>query len=121
MFTRTRRLLFVIYAVFLRIPTWIVIWLIGRTGVFKTIFVIYPHDKEEYSKLCPDYQWFVRFMSGRPTPGGLILDGWKPVGIYLFISNPPQELAKKKNRHIAEMIVHRMQWIQNLKKEFSLR
>jgi len=108
------RILFVIYAVFLRFPTWTLIWLIGRTGVFKTIFVIYPHDKEEYAKLCPDSEAFVRFMSGRPTPGGLILDGWKPVGIYLYISNTPQELAKKKNRHIAETIVKRMQWIQKI-------
>jgi len=109
-----RQILFVIYALLLRFPTWIVIWLIGRTGVFKTVFVIYPHDKEEYAKLCPDYKPFIRFMSGRPTPGGLILDGWKPVGIYLYISNTPQELAKKKNRHIAETIVKRMQWIQKI-------
>ncbi len=114
MFDSIRRILFVIYAVFLRLPMWALIWLVGRTGVFKTVFVIYPHDKEEYSKLCPDYQPFIRFMSGRPTPGGLILDGWKPVGIYLFISNTPQELVKKKNRHIAETIVSRMQWIQKL-------
>jgi len=114
MINAIRRILFVIYAVFLRLPTWAIIWLVGRTGVFKTVFVIYPHDKEEYSKLCPDFQPFIRFMSGRPTPGGLILDGWKPVGIYLFISNTPQELASKKNRHIAEKIVKRMEWIKNL-------
>jgi hypothetical protein len=109
-----RKILFVIYAVFLRLPMWAIIWLIGRTGVFKTVFVIYPHDKEEYSRLCPDYKPFIKFMSGRPTPGGFILDGWKPVGIYLFISNTPQELVKKKNRHIAETIVNRMQWIQKI-------
>ncbi|NNK93519.1 MAG: hypothetical protein HKP41_04120 [Desulfobacterales bacterium] len=109
-----RRILFVIYAVFLRLPMWGIIWLIGRTGVFKTVFVIYPHDKEEYAKLCPDYQPFIKFMSGRPTPGGVIMDGWKPVGIYLFISNTPQELIKKKNSHIAETIVRRMQWIQKI-------
>ncbi len=114
MFDSIRRILFVFYAVFLRLPVWGIIWLVGRTGVFKTVFVIYPHDKEEYSKLCPDYQPFIRFMSGRPTPGGLILDGWKPVGIYLFISNPPHELARKQNRHIAEKIVSRMKWIQKL-------
>jgi len=109
-----RRILFVMYAVFLRLPIWAIIWLIGRTGVFKTVFVIYPHDKEEYAKLCPDYQPFIKFMSGRPTPGGVIVDGWKPVGIYLFISNTPQDLIKKKNRHIAETIVRRMQWIQKI-------
>ena len=114
MFDSIRRILFVFYAVFLRLPVWAIIWLVGRTGVFKTVFVIYPHDKEEYAKLCPDYQPFIKFMSGRPTPGGVILDGWKPVGIYLFISNTPQELVRKQNRHIAELIVTRMKWIQKL-------
>lgn len=114
MFTTFRKIMFVFYAVFLRLPVWAIIWLVGRTGVFKTVFVIYPHDKEEYSKLCPDFQPFIRFMSGRPTPGGLILDGWRPVGIYLFISNTPRELIKKKNRPLAETIVRRMQWIQKI-------
>ena len=114
MLNNIRRILFVIYAVLFRLPTWFAIWLIGRTGVFKTVFLIYPHDKEEYARLCPDFQPFIRFMSGRPTPGGLILDGWKPIGIYLFISNPPQELMKKKNRPLVEKIITRMCWIQKL-------
>lgn len=109
-----RRTLFVIYAMFFRLPMWAIIWLVGRTGVIKTIFVIYPHDKKEYANLCPNYKFFLNFLSGRPTPGGLILDKWKPVGIYLFISNTPQELIKKKNRHIAEDIVRRMKWIQKI-------
>lgn len=109
-----RKTLFVIYAMFFRMPMWAIIWLIGRTGVIKTIFVIYPHDQKEYANLCPNYKFFVNFLSGRPTPGGLIFDKWKPVGIYLFISNTPQELIKKKNRHIAEAIVRRMRWIQKI-------
>jgi len=109
-----RKTMFLIYAMFLRLPMWAFIWLVGRTGIIKTIFVIYPHDQKEYSNLCPNYKFFLNFLSGRPTPGGLILDGWKPVGIYLFISNTPQELIKKKNRHIAEAIVRRMKWIQKI-------
>lgn len=109
-----RRTLFAVYAVILRPFIWAIIWIVGRTGVIKTIFVIYPHDKKEYSKLCPSNKFFVSFMSGRPTPGGVILDRWKPIGIYLFISNTPQELVKKKNRHLAETIVRRMRWIQKI-------
>jgi len=109
-----RRLFFVIYTIFLRLPLWAIIWLIGRTGMIKTIFVIYPHDKKEYADLCPDFKFLVKFLSGRPVPGGIIFDGWKPMGIYFYISNTPQELVKKKNRHIAEAIVRRMKWIQKI-------
>jgi len=109
-----RRTLFVIYVVLFRPFLWAIIWLIGRTGLIKTIFLIYPTDKREFADLCPDFEWFLKFLSGRPTPGGLIIDQGKPVGIYLYISNTPQELIKKKNRLLAEAIVQRMQWIQKI-------
>ncbi len=109
-----RRLFFAFYTVVLRLPIWAVIWLIGRTGVIKTVFVIYPHDPKEYADLCPNIRIFINFLSGRPVPGGFIMDGIKPIGIYFYISNTPQELVKKKNRHLAETIVRRMQWIQKL-------
>lgn len=109
-----RRILFLFYTIILRLPIWAIIWLVGRTGMIKTIFVIYPHDKKEYADLCPDFKFLVRFLSGRPVPGGIILDSWKPMGIYFYISNTPQELVKKKNRHIAEAIVRRMKWIQKI-------
>lgn len=114
MIKNIRKALFVIYVLFFRLPTWAIIWLVGRTGVIKTIFLIYPTDRKEYADLSPDFKFLRKFMSGRPTPGGLILDKKKPVGIYLFISNTPQELIKKKNRHIAEAIARRMLWIQRL-------
>lgn len=109
-----RQTLFVIYVVLFRPIMWGMIWLVGRTDIIKTIFLIYPTDKKEYSDLSPNFKWFLKFLSGKPTPGGLILNGWRPVGIYLFISNTPQELIKKKNRHIAESIAQRMLWIKKI-------
>jgi len=109
-----RRTLFVVYVVFFRPPLWVIIWLVGRTGIIKTIFLIYPTDKKEYVDLCPNFRWFLKLLSGRPTPGGIIFDKRKPVGIYLFISNTPPELIKKKNHVLAEAIVRRMRWIQKI-------
>ena len=114
MIKSVRQASFFVYALFFRLPVWAIIWLVGLTGVIKTIFLIYPTDKKEYSNLCPNFKFFLKFLSGRPTPGGVILDRWKPIGIYLFIPNTPQELIKKKNRHIAESIVRRMHWIQKI-------
>ncbi len=114
MINSLRRTLFVIYVVFFRPALWAIIWLVGRTGVIKTIFLIYPTDKKEYANLCPSFKWFLKFLSGKPTPGGIIFDKGRPVGIYLFISNTPQELIKKKNRQLAESIVRRMKWIQKI-------
>ncbi len=115
-----RRLFFAFYTVVLRLPIWAVIWLIGRTGVIKTVFVIYPHDPKEYADLCPNIRIFINFLSGRPVPGGFIMDGFKPIGIYFYISNTPQELVKKKNRHLAETIVRRMQWIQKISRASAI-
>ncbi len=109
-----RRIFFVVYTVVFRLPIWAIIWLVGRTGVIKTVFVIYPHDEKEYADLCPNFKWFINFLSGRPVPGGVIFDGIKPMGIYFYISNTPQELVKKKNRHVAKTIVARMTWIQKI-------
>ena len=91
-----RQTLFVIYVVLFRPIIWAIIWAFGFTGMIKTVFLIYPTDKKEYADLSPSFGWFLKFLSGKPTPGGIIRDGWKPVGIYLFISNTPQELVKKK-------------------------
>jgi len=109
-----RRTLFVIFVLFFRLPIWALIWLIGRTGIIKTIFLAYPHDAKEYRKLCPDNKWFLNFLSGRPFPGGLIVNNWKPVGIYFYISNTPHELIKKSNKPLAEAIVRRMRWLQKI-------
>lgn len=114
MLKHARWTLFVIYVVAFRPVVWSILWLIGLLGTLKTVFLIYPTDAKEFEELCPDYKWFLKFGSGRPTPGGLIFDGWKPIGVYLFISNSPQELIKKKNKHIAESIVTRMRWVQKL-------
>ncbi len=109
-----RRTVFVTYVIIFRPFLWALIWLIGRTGLIKTIFLIYPTDPEEYVNLCPDSKWFLNFLSGRPTPAGIIFDQGRPTGIYCFISNSPGELMKKKNRALAESIVRRMQWIQKI-------
>ncbi len=109
-----RKTIFVLYALFFRLPTWALIWLVGRTGIIKTVFLIYPTDAKEYADLCPNYDFLIKFFSGRPTVGGVIFDKCKPVGIYLFIPNTPQELVKKKNRGLAETIVRRIQWVQKI-------
>lgn len=105
---------FLMHAFVLRWPIWMLIWAIGRTGLFKTIFLIYPTDPAECLDFCPNIPWLRRFFSGRPTPAGMIMNGWLPVGLYLVIPNPALELMRKKNRTLVKLIVKRMLWIRKL-------
>jgi hypothetical protein len=109
-----RQLFFLLFALVLRWPIWLLIWMVGKSGLLKTLFLIYPTDKSECLDFCPDIKWLRDFLSGRPTPAGLIMDGWLPMGIYLVIPNQALELMRGKNRYIAERIITRMLWIQKL-------
>ena len=109
-----RQFTFLMHAFVLRWPIWMLVWTIGRAGLFKTIFLIYPTDSAECLDFCPNIPWLRRFFSGRPTPAGMIMNGWLPVGLYLVIPNPALELMRKKNRPLVELIIKRMLWIQKL-------
>lgn len=109
-----RQLFFLVFALVLRWPVWLLIWLIGKCGLLKTLFLIYPTDKSECLDFCPDIKLFRNFLSGRPTPAGLIMDGWLPMGLYLVIPNQALELMRGKNRFLVERIIERMRWIQKL-------
>ncbi len=109
-----RQFTFLLYALVLRWPIWLLIWFFGQSGIFKTVFLIYPTDSSECLDFCPDIPWLRRFFSGRPTPAGLIMNGWLPVGLYLVVPNPALELMRKKNRPIVQDIVKRMLWIRKL-------
>ncbi|WP_319588834.1 hypothetical protein [uncultured Desulfobulbus sp.] len=109
-----RQLIFLVCAFFLRWPIWLLIWIAGRSGMFKTLFLLYPTDSSECLDFCPDIQWLRNFLSGRPTPAGLIMDGWRPIGIYLVIPNQALELMRRKERATVECILRRMLWIQKL-------
>ncbi len=109
-----RQLIFLVYALILRWPIWLLIWIVGRSGILKTLFLIYPVDRSECLDFSPDIKWLRDFFSGRPTPAGLIMEGWRPIGIYLLIPNPALELMRAKNRPMVEAIIRRMLWIQKL-------
>ena len=109
-----RQLIFLVYTLLLRWPIWLLIWLVGRSGIFKTLFLIYPTDVSECLDFCPNIKWLRNFFSGRPTPAGLIMQGWRPIGIYLVIPNSAMELMRKKERSTVETIIKRMLWVQKL-------
>ncbi|MBU0945572.1 MAG: hypothetical protein KJ804_05565 [Proteobacteria bacterium] len=109
-----RQIIFILIGTVLRWPLWLFIALIGRSGIFKTVFLVYPTDEVECRGFCPRIPLLRRFFSGRPTPGGLIMNGWMPMGIYFVIPDLTQDLARKKNRALAEAIVRRMHWIRRL-------
>lgn len=114
MVTLLRQSVFLFVALILRWPLWLLLGIAGKFGVFKFVFLVYPHDEKECESICPNIPIIRRFLSGRPTFGGLIAKGLRPIGIYFVVPDLPRELARKKNRHVAENIINRMRWIQRL-------
>jgi len=109
-----RQLLFFLYAFVLRIPVWFLIWAVGRTGIFKTVFLIYPIDTSECLDFTPNIKWYRNFFAHRPTPAGFIMHNWMPVGIYCCIACPALELMRKQNKPQVEGIMERMRWIKKI-------
>ncbi len=109
-----RQIIFLTLAIFLRWPLCALINIIGKTGIFKTVFLVYPTDEIEVLGFCPNIPFLRRYLSGKPTPAGLIMNGWLPMGIYFVISYLQRDLAFKKNRHVAESIVQHMHWFRKL-------
>ena len=109
-----RQIVFLTIAIILRWPLCVLIYLTGKTGIFKTVFLVYPTDEMEVLGFCPNISFFRKYLSGKPTPAGLIMNGWLPIGIYFVISDLPRDLALKKNRHIAKKIVKHMRWFRRL-------
>jgi len=109
-----RQLLFFLYAFVLRAPIWVLIWAVGRTGIFKTVFLIYPTDVSECLDFTPNIKWLRDFFAHRPTPAGFIMHNWMPVGIYCVIASPAMELMRKKNKTQVEGIMARMRWIKKI-------
>jgi hypothetical protein len=109
-----RQFVFILFAFVLRMPIWFLIWAIGRTGLIKTVFLIYPIDTSECLDFTPDIKWLRRFFAHRPTPAGFIMHNWIPVGIYCCIASPALELMRKKNRPQVENIMQRMRWIRKI-------
>ncbi|OKY75401.1 MAG: hypothetical protein BM485_09075 [Desulfobulbaceae bacterium DB1] len=112
--TFLRQFVFLFVGIVLRWPLWLVIGILGRFGFCRMIFLVYPTDELECSAFCPNIKLLRRFFSGRPTPGGLIMQGFFPLGFYLVIPDLPEELAGKKNRELAQAIVRRLLWIRRL-------
>ncbi len=112
--TFLRWFVFLFVGIVLRWPLWLAIGIFGRFGFFRMIFLVYPTDELECGAFCPNVKLLRRFFSGRPTPGGLIMQGLLPIGIYFVIPDLPEDLARKKNRALAESIVRRLMWIRRL-------
>lgn len=114
MLTCLRQFVFIFLGTVLRWPIWLLIGIAGQFKLFQFVFLVYPTDEVECRQFCPNIPILRRYLSGRPTPGGLIADGWRPIGIYFVVPDLPRSLAQKKNRKLAETIVRRMRWIRRL-------
>lgn len=110
----SRQFVFLLYSFLCNWLVSLFIFVFGRFGLFKTLFLIYPTDRDECLDFCPDIPWLRKYFSGRPTPAGLIMDGWRPMGIYFLVPDTALELVRKKNRPVVDKIMGRMLWYKKL-------
>lgn len=56
-----RQIIFLFIGTILRWPLWLFIGLVGRFGIFKTVFLVYPTDEVECRGFCPQFSPLRRF------------------------------------------------------------
>ena len=103
-----RQLAFLLVGTLFRIPILAVLRILGQFGFFKVVFLVYPADTSELQGFCPAMAVLKRFFSGCPTFGGFILNGTKPIGLYMVVPDTAPELAKRENSELSHSIVKRL-------------
>lgn len=106
-----RQTAFLTTGLLLRLPIWGCLWTLGKLGFVKVIFQVYPSSEREIRAFCPNIPVLRNFFSARPTLAGIIISGFRPLGIYMVMPNTVEELAKGENKHVALKIVDRLRWV----------
>lgn len=115
-----RQTVFVLAGTLFRPPILGLLWILGKLRLIQTIFQVYPTDEIETLGFCPNFKPLRRFFSARPTLGGLITDGMRPIGIYVVVPNTAQEIVKRSNAGIAHHIVERLKRLHHLTNAVSV-
>lgn len=115
-----RQTFFVFAGTLFRPPILVLLWILGKLRFIRTIFQVYPTDEIETLGFCPNFKPLRNFFSARPTLGGLIIQGLRPIGIYMVVPNTAQELVKRKNARLAHHIVERLNRLHHLTNAVSV-
>ena len=108
-----RQTAFLTTGLLLRFPIWACLWALGKVGLIKLIFQVYPLSERETRAFCPNIPILRKFFSARPTLAGIIVRGFQPLGIYMVMPNTVYDLAKRENKHLALKIIKRLRWMCN--------
>ena len=102
------QLAFVLTGTIFRLPILGILWLLGKCGLIRTVFQVYPTDETETQAFCPNIATLRHYFSARPTFGGFITKGIRPIGIYVVIPDTAQTLVKRQNSHLSHAVVDRL-------------
>ncbi len=115
-----RQTVFVLAGTLFRLPILGLLWILGKLRLIRTIFQVYPTDETETQGFCPNIKPLRNFFSARPTLGGLITDGIRPIGIYVVVPNTAQEIVQRGNSILAQQIVERLKRLHHLTNAVSV-
>ena len=115
-----RQTVFVTAGTLFRLPILGLLWILGKLRFIRTVFQVYPTDEIETQGFCPNIKLLRNFFSARPTLGGLITDGMRPIGIYVVVPNTAQEIVKRSNSILAQHIVDRLKRLHHMTNAVSV-
>lgn len=99
MFVRKiRKTVFVTSNVFLRMPIWLILFLLRPFRLFDYLFLVYPGNEYDLNGYCPPKLARSWLFSGKPVIGGIISKGSTGVrGLILVIPNTAKQLLSDKS------------------------
>ncbi len=96
----------------LRLPLWILLFLIRPGKPFNYLFLVYPGSKTDLAGYCPNWLASTTIFMGRPTIGGMISNGTAKRGLVLVVPNTVSEMRADKK--MCQAIKRRLLRVQKL-------
>ncbi len=103
---------FLTISLVLRLPLWILLFLVRPGKSVGYLFVIYPGHKKDVIEFCPKWLAYSPIFMGRPTIGGMISNGTAKRGLVLVVPNTVGEMRADKK--MCQAIQRRLLRVQRL-------
>jgi len=95
---KIRKTVFITSNVFLRMPIWLVLFVLRPLRLFDYLFLVYPGNEYDLNGYCPPKLARSWLFSGKPVLGGVISKGSTGVrGLILVIPNTAKQLLSDKS------------------------
>ncbi len=107
-----RQTSFLTVSLVMRLPLWIMLFLVRPGKPFDYLFLVYPGSKTDLAGYCPNWLASTSIFMGRPTIGGMISNGPAKRGLVLVVPNTVGEM--RADKEMCQAIKRRLLRVQKL-------